>query len=89
MSCTIVIEGYVPCDEEWDKKKKAWIALKEAGLDITEELEEFFDYQNPTEIDGMKVDIDYEGDPNYKGGALIEVAKLPKNIKYIRVENQC
>lgn len=87
MSVNVYIEGYAPPDDDWRKHKAVWDACEAAGVDVPEETEKFFDYGEPSD-DGVKVDINaaIDGEPEYGEGALIDLSKLPKSVKFIRVE---
>ena len=89
--------GFVPADDEWKRKKKAWDACKAAGVDPPGELETFFDerYAIPPGDDGMTFSesklmacgavVEWTGDAA-DGWELI-VAKLPKGVKRVRFYN--
>ena len=92
MSMSTTVIGVKPKDEKWNKMQDAYNACKSAGIEVPEEVEEFFDYNDPNEMDGLEVDMDeHEAVEGYfddgREGYTIEIAKLPKDIKYIRVVN--
>lgn len=83
MSAISVI-GFTPPDEEWQKMKKVWDSCTEAGLPIPNEVQEFFNYEDPDPA-GIVTDIPQTP---YRAemidGYEVEVAKIPKNVKTLR-----
>ncbi len=90
MGMSTHINGYRPADDEWNRKKTAYAALKEAKIPIPKELERFFDYQDPTLLSGMCVDIKdavKELDGNCSNIYEVDITKLPPGVRFIRFEN--
>lgn len=87
MGFNVYYRGVKPPTEEYKKKLAAYKALEVAGLEIPDELQEYFDYEEPSE-DGMEVSIReaVSGDIMHEDGyALIDLNKLPKGVAFIKV----
>lgn len=82
----VFISGVKAPTEEYKKKVAAYRALEDAGLDIPQELVDYFNGEEPDE-DGIKVKIKHaiDGDPNWEGGAIIDLSKLPPGVTHIKV----
>ena len=89
MSTNVV--GIVPADEKYKQMVAAAKALELAGLGITDEINEFFDWEWPINEDGMVVDINKEAISEYNAdmeeGYDIDISKLDPKIKTIRFTN--
>lgn len=85
MSVNVYFRGIKAPTEEYRKKVAAYKALKDAGLDIPEELQEYFDYEEPDES-GQTVEIEEaeEGDVMEDGEVTIDLAKLPPGVTHIK-----
>lgn len=86
MSLSWDVVGFRPKDEKWHKMKKVWDVCKIAGVDAPEDVQKFFDYEEPDDT-GITVCVsdatkDYEGD--MESGLEVELSKLPDNITVIR-----
>ncbi len=57
MSMSIHVKGYIAADTDWDKKKQAYLACQEAGIDVPEELDDFFDYGSLIDAPGKEIVI--------------------------------
>lgn len=83
--------GFVPPDENWDKMKAVYNACIEAGVDVPDNVEKFFDYNNPNNVPGFEVDLEgnaaKEWADNYRQGFEVDLSKLPENVKFIRFYN--
>ena len=77
-----------PPDEEYEKMKKVYYSCEEAGIDIPDDVQEFFHSDEP-DPKGTIVWLEDAKEINTENGQglEIEIAKLPKNAKYIRVLN--
>lgn len=89
MSTSIV--GIMPADEKFLKMKAIWELCEETGVDIPDEVDDFFEGEPPSDK-GVKVylgghDSVSEFRNDYSDGFDVEIAKLPKNIKFIRFYN--
>ena len=87
MSMTTTVIGFRPPDETWKKMKTVWDSCEKAGIDIPDEV---FDFFNATDIDpnGIQVELPTrewrnEGEEGYE----IDVKDIPKNVTIIRFSN--
>lgn len=85
------VVGFKPPDDKWKKMKAAWDACEEAEIEVPEEVEEFFGGEPPDEA-GVTVEIDgHECCKEYSeegsSGYEIDISKLPKDVRIIRVYN--
>lgn len=91
MSMSTYIYGCTPPDATWLKMKEVWDACKNAGVDIPDEVYNFFDGEIPDpasiEVDLEKYGCAKEYSDEYRQGYEINVDKIPKHIKIIRVQN--
>ena len=92
MGMSLCIFGIKPKDEKWNQMMNAYNACVNASVPVPKDVMVFFDYRNPNEMDGLEIDMDnhksvqkYNDDS--QSGFTIEIGKLPKDIKYIRVVN--
>lgn len=91
MGMSTHVVGIVPADEEYTNKMKAFNACQEAGIHPPDELWDFFGGERP-EPEGI---IEYIDDEDFvsewqddmREGYEIDVTKLPKKYKLIRVYN--
>lgn len=90
MSMSKHVEGIVPPDQKWRDMKRVYDACEKAGIDLPVEVDAFFDGEIPCDqgavinlIDHIAVqplsDIEEMAE-----GYNIEIAELPKNVKFIR-----
>jgi hypothetical protein len=97
MSMSMHVQGFIPPDEKFQKMLKAYRACEVAGVEVPPEVDKFFNEEQP-DAAGVKIDLSY--DEKYKGvvqeyqnnncqGYEINLEKLPKDIKIIRVLNCC
>lgn len=89
MSMSTHAVGLRPPDDEWRKMKAAWDACKDIGVKPPVEVQEFFEYDEPDDK-GVEIDIT-AAVSRYTGesveGYEIDVTKLPKDVKLVRVYN--
>ena len=89
------VEGFIPPDAKFKKMLKAYRACEEAGVAIPADVDKFFNGEPPDEA-GVKLDLTY--DKRYKDavteyqndacqGVEIDIDKLPKDVKVVRVLN--
>jgi hypothetical protein len=90
MSVDTVIKGLIPVDEKYKKMLSVYRQCEELDIEVPDEVATFFDDREPDD-DGMQVDIDsaMTGDIDHEGGVIIDLDKLPPNIRKIKVENCC
>jgi len=92
MGMSTHIQGIVPPDDKWKKMKEAYDACNKAGIDIPEEIEAFFNYEIPDDK-GVIIEVEnheavQKCSPHEMAeGYEVEIAKLPKNVKFIRFYN--
>lgn len=93
MSMSTHIVGFIPPDEKWQKMKQVWDSCKEAGIDVPEEVEEFFDWEAPdeqgVEIAEKKLPVK-EWSDDMRQGYELDISKLVQaypDIKVIRFYN--
>ncbi len=83
MSMSTHVEGFVPADEEYAKMKAVWDACDSAGIEIPEDVFDFFDEVKPTGL-GMRIDLKLEDYRNGEDeGFKLLVSDIPKNVKTI------
>lgn len=89
MGMSMWVAGFVPPDETYRKKREAYLACRAAGINPPDELEKFFDYQEPSEHGYEKkrselgaAVVDWSDDSSE--GFEIDLSKLPANVKRIR-----
>ena len=68
----------------------AWVACEEAGVECPEEVVTFFDTfdssGDPREMPGVSIDLGdavEEWHADMQDGHLVDVTKLPKDVRYI------
>jgi len=88
MSISLCVSGITPPDTEYYKMKAIWDSCTIAGIDIPEKVVEFFDYREPDEK-GVMFELDDTVisaiSDNHEHGYDIELSKINKNIRFIRV----
>ena len=87
MSVNTYIVGHESPSREWELKRAAYVACRAADMEIPDDLEDYFGGCDPENLPGSEVDISgvIKGDPHYQDGALVDLTKLDKAIKWIRV----
>lgn len=89
MSMSTHVVGFRPPDEKWRKMKAVYDSCQSAGIDIPDEVDEYFNGETPDEA-GVEVEIDSileEWGDDSRQGYQIDIAKLPKNVKILRFYN--
>jgi hypothetical protein len=81
------VVGIVKPDEQYKKNLKAWEALTEAGIEIPEQLLEYFNDEEP---DGKGIIIPLKGIlKDFKGTYLegfdINISELVKNFPQVQI----
>ena len=87
MSTSYDVIGMKVQDEKWEKMKNVWNTCRVAGIDVPEEVETFFDWNNPNEMHGMQVDISNAiSQPSLEEYVAwdVDIDKLPPDIKVVR-----
>jgi len=87
MSMSTHIVGFAEPTDEYRKKARAWHACKEAGVDIPDELLDYF--EDGPDPNGHEVDVPKtEWSTDYGAeGFEVRVADIPKNVTVIRFYN--
>lgn len=80
--------GVRPPDEKWQQMKAIYDACAAAGVEIPQEVDDFFNGEKP-DPDGIRVSLEPSGavtelENEYYSGKVVELAKLPKNITHLR-----
>lgn len=92
MGMSTHVVGFKPPDAKWKKMKAIWDACQAADEEVPENVSTFFNDESPDES-GVEVELtDKEGveewdDSNSCSGYQIEIAKLPKDVKFVRIYN--
>jgi hypothetical protein len=93
MGMSTSVYGIIPADEKFRKMKAIYDLCEEQGIDIPDEVEDFFDGERPDE-NGVKIYLtrheavkEYSNSEYAEEGYNIQLDKLPKDIKIIRVVN--
>lgn len=88
MSMSTHIVGFRQADEEWNNKKTVWETCEMAGVEVPQEVIDFFDGEAPADKPGMEVELSGDACKNYQGeyesGFEVDVSKLPKGVQFIR-----
>lgn len=95
MSMSMHVQGIRPPDERWQQMRAIWNACDAAGLEIPEEVLEFFGHSEP-DAAGVVISLDYadgtgelhecvtEYNADMREGFVIDIDKLPKDVKLVR-----
>jgi len=86
MGMSTHIQGFKSPDEKWRKMKNDYDACKKAGIDIPDEIKQYFGYHTPDD-NGVEIDIKKyinEWRVDMCEGFEIDLTQLPKDIKIIR-----
>lgn len=91
MGMSTHVTGYKKADEKWNKYKAIYNAYKDAGMEIPDEINDFFDFEDPAEKPGMDVklseDCCYEVTGTGWEGIEINLSKIPEGTTHIRFIN--
>ena len=86
MSADYYVQGFIPPDERFREMKAVYDTCKKAGIDIPQKVSEFFNHEEPDE-NGVSIDLELlpcckeaENGP----GFIIDIDKLPKDVKVIK-----
>lgn len=86
MSMSTHIYGFRPPTESYKKMFAVYQACEKAGVPLPKEVEEYFDYEVPSEK-GMRVDISDAVTKQETGEWDVEINALPKDVTIITFEN--
>lgn len=81
--------GFRPPDEKWEKMKIVWELCREIGVEPPDEVNEFFEFETPDDS-GVEVSISdavEEWRSDMEDGFQVDIAALPKDLRYIRFYN--
>lgn len=85
--------AFKPPDAKWKKMKKVWDACKGAGIDVPDNVSEYFNHETPDES-GAEISEEtlekcgaLERYSEGSSGYDIVIDKLPKGVKIVRVYN--
>ena len=87
MGMSTYIRGFKPPDKKWEAMKKIYDACQEAEMEIPDEVQEYFNYEEPDEA-GVEVEIEtkeYANDD--QEGLEVDLDKIPKGVMTIRFTN--
>ncbi len=89
MGVSTNVIGFKPADEKWRKMKDVWDSCIKAEIEIPKHVAQFFQYASPDD-NGVEVDLETdacckEWHADMQDGYEIDVSKLPKDVKIIRV----
>ena len=91
-SSDLHIEGFLPPDEKWCAMKDIWDSCQKAGVKVPEEVNKFFDHEDPhtqspmgtkVNLDGHECRSEYSEDMT--DGVYVDLQKLPEGITLLRV----
>jgi hypothetical protein len=90
MSMSTHIVGFKAPDKKWNEMKAIWDACKRAKINVPDEVDEYFDFQEPDDS-GVLVNLDQVAvrwnDGDMCSGLEIPVHSLPKDLTSIRFYN--
>ena len=77
--------GVKPKYEKYDRFEKIYSFREKEGVEVPQEVEDFFGSEKPHSE--MRMDIDHacSGDVKYNDGMLVYLDQLPKDAKQIRI----
>lgn len=94
LSTSTYVYGIRPPDEKWRQMKAVWDACAAAGVSVPDDVEDFFDGEEP---DAAGVVIDLEkvgaariwkpGGNSMREGVEVNLERLPEDITLIRFVN--
>ena len=90
MSKTLCITGYKPVDEKWEKMLSVYNSCVEAEVNIPEEVNEFFEWEDPNNKPGLSVDMWNVIEKYYnvgESGFELKIENIPRDVKVIRFYN--
>ncbi len=86
---TVALTAVKAPDEKYKRYKKVWFACEEAGVDIPEEVLDFFEGMVPDErgvvIENCSHFTKEWEEHKWTGGKIIDLAKVPDDITHLRI----
>lgn len=89
MGMSTHVIGFRPPDDKFKKMKAIYDQCYELGVSVPDEVEDFFESSSPDDS-GVEVGISEAIEPwqaDMEDGYQVDLAKLPKDIRYIRFYN--
>ena len=89
MGMSTFVKGFRPPDKKWKEMKAAYDACTEAGVEVPEKVEKFFNYCPPNE-NGIEVDLDKivkEAHEDSREIFELRVKDIPDNVTVIQFIN--
>lgn len=94
MGVSIHVAGIRFPDEKHKKMIAVWDACKEAGVEVPDDVLQYFDWEDPEEL-GLTIDLEHadynhcieEWSAEGSAGYTISLADLPDKITHVRVYN--
>lgn len=87
MSMSTHVIGFAAPDEQWRKMKVIYDACSSAGVSIPDEVEKFFDGEEPDEA-GVEVRLNPKPwSDDSRSGFEIDLSTVPKHVNVIRFYN--
>jgi uncharacterized protein YfbU (UPF0304 family) len=89
MSMITYVRGIIPADEKYKEMLSIYNACEKAQVTIPEEVMEFFNRGNPNP-NGMEIEIKRSLKEVHEDGCngfIVDISKLPKNVKLIKFVN--
>lgn len=87
MSMSTHVCGIRPPDEKWKKMKAAFDSCQNAGIEVPDEVWDFFGGERPDEagvIVALPTDCATEWRAEMQDGYEVDISKLPKDVTVIR-----
>ena len=86
------VDGLVPKDEKWKKMEAAWDACEAAGVEVPDEVSDFFDGERPKDDElGRSMNLDRDADcccqwndGRGRAGFTVALADVPEQITHLR-----
>jgi hypothetical protein len=87
MGMSTHVKGFVPPDERWQKMKAVRDACIAAGIEMPDEVDEFFGGEDP-DPQGQEVEIPHQDwQDDHRQGIEVKTEDIPERVKVIRFYN--
>lgn len=89
MGMSTHVIGFKPPDQKWKDMKAIWDTCNKADIEVPEDVGDFFGWEEP-DVRGVETEIPMEEWQDIDGAGMgyeIEVAKIPKGVKFLRFYN--
>jgi hypothetical protein len=90
MGMSTHVVGFREPDATWDKMMAVYQACKMANIGIPDEVDAFFEGEDPTDLRGKTVKLGDACVPwrdDCREGFEVDLTKLPKGLRHIRFYN--